>query len=147
MLGNAVLCKPLAPALARAREWWRAAPIVAQAGEREQTTGSLKVRDTMLRACAAQRAGHSTFVAASTGNHALDVAHAARVLDLCAKLFKPAAAASSKMRALADATGPSDGTVNAGDVRVVQVAGDCLAAELDARAHAGAMSSSAYVSS
>lgn len=112
-LGDAVLCTPLAHAPWLERVHGTRQRLTLLKLKSEQTTGSFKVRGAIVRALAARHAGHGTLVAAPTDNHALSVAHAAHVLGMNAKLFVPVSAARCKLRALADATSPANGTADA----------------------------------
>jgi threonine dehydratase len=88
-----------------------------------QRTGSFKIRGAAAAITAVGRARE--IVAASTGNHGLAVAAVARALALRCRIFVPAGAAASKLARLHDA-----------GVEPIGVAGDPLAAELEARAAA-----------
>eukprot|EP00171_Calliarthron_tuberculosum_P018444 IDg18444t1 len=139
-LGDAVLRTALTRAPWLEHERNNGQPLVLLKMESEQVTGSFKVRGALTRGLEAQRAGGKMLIAASTGNHALGVAHAARVLGVHAKLFVPSTAVPCKLRALAKVA------TEANDLRIVSIDGDCLAAELAARAHAEELEDATYVS-
>jgi threonine dehydratase len=88
-----------------------------------QRTGSFKVRGAAAAITAAPRARE--IVTASTGNHGLAVAAVANELDLPCRIFVPASASATKLARLRGA-----------GVEPIAVAGDPLAAELEARAAA-----------
>lgn len=92
--------------------------------ENQQATGSFKLRGA-TNAVLCLGPGTRAVVAASSGNHGMAVAHAARAAGLDAVIFVPEAAAPSKVEAI-EALGASIRTVN----------GDPLLAETAARLHA-----------
>lgn len=92
------------------------------ASECEQVTGSFKVRGALCALAAAQSQGHRSVVAASAGNHAAGVAHAAAVLKMTATVVVPASAAQTKCD-----------RIRAAGAHLVQVPGSYDEAELHAR--------------
>ena len=103
--------------------------------ENHQRTGSFKLRGaTNKLLCLSSEARARGVVAASTGNHGMAVALAARELGSRAIVYAPENAAASKL----------DG-VRALGAEVRQVGADCIEAEAAARAHSEAHSLS-YVS-
>ena len=91
--------------------------------EHVQHTGSFKLRgaaNKLLSLSDEQR--QAGVLAASTGNHGLAVAFAARKFGVRAQVIAPAKASARKL-----------GAIRAMGVEVVTVAGDCLAAELEAK--------------
>lgn len=91
--------------------------------ESVQRTGSFKVRGAAAALTAGARP--RAVVAASTGNHGLAVAAVAAAIGLPCRVFVPAAGAPAKLARL-----------RAAQVGLVEVGGDPLAAELEARAEA-----------
>ncbi|MEO6132401.1 MAG: pyridoxal-phosphate dependent enzyme [Saprospiraceae bacterium] len=85
--------------------------------ENEQNTGSFKWRGALAKLSTFEPG--LTIVTASTGNHGLGVAHAARLFDLHAKVFVPSTAVPKKIEKLKQ-TG----------AEVITVDGDSLVAEL-----------------
>lgn len=85
--------------------------------ENEQNTGSFKWRGALAKLSTFDSG--LTIVTASTGNHGLGVANAARLFDLHAKVFVPATASPKKIERLRQ-TG----------AEVITVDGDSLVAEL-----------------
>ncbi len=103
--------------------------------ECEQPTGSFKIRGAtwrLLQMTPAERA--RGVIAASTGNHALAVAHAASRFHIPATLFVPASTVAAKRRKLNDTS-----------ASIQLVDGGCVDAELAARKAARA-SGKIYVS-
>ncbi|MXZ21966.1 MAG: threonine/serine dehydratase [Caldilineaceae bacterium SB0665_bin_25] len=91
--------------------------------ENRQHTGSFKLRgatNKLLNLTAEERA--RGVVTASTGNHALAVAHAATLLNVAATIFLPEAASPRKVEEL-----------EAFPVALCRVPGDALNAEISAR--------------
>ena len=96
--------------------------------ESRQHTGSFKLRgatNKLLSLSAEER--EQGVVTASTGNHALAVAHAAAQLDVTAAIYLPQAASRRKIEKL-----------NAFPVQLSQAPGDALDAETSARRAAAA---------
>lgn len=93
--------------------------------EQEQTTGSFKWRGALAKL--SNLPPGSKVIAASTGNHGLAIARAASVFGLEATIYLPASASSMKKKKLRE-TG----------VRLVEVDGDSLAAELTGKRDAEA---------
>ena len=103
--------------------------------ESRQHTGSFKLRgatNKLLSLSAEERA--RGVVTASTGNHALAVAHAAAQLDVAATIYLPEAASPRKVEKL-NACAPIEQGRNAtsSPVTLCRVAGDALNAEISAR--------------
>ena len=92
--------------------------------ENLQTTGSFKLRGA-TNALLSLGGGATGVVAASSGNHGMAVAHAARVAGLYPLIFVPEGAASSKVEAI-EALG----------AEIRRVEGDPVLAETTARRHA-----------
>lgn len=92
--------------------------------ENVQATGSFKLRGA-TNALMALGAGTRGVVAASSGNHGMAVAHAARVTGLYAVIFVPEGASPSKIQA-----------VEALGAEIRRVEGDPVLAETTAREHA-----------
>lgn len=92
--------------------------------ENLQTTGSFKLRGA-TNALLSLDDGTASVVAASSGNHGMAVAHAARIAGLDALIFVPEAAAPSKVEAI-EALG----------AEIRRVEGDPVLAETAARQHA-----------
>lgn len=93
--------------------------------ENLQATGSFKLRGA-TNAILSLGAGVSGVVAASSGNHGMAVAHAARAAGLHALIFVPEGAAPSKVQAI-EALG----------AEIRSVDGDPVLAETAARRHGG----------
>lgn len=94
--------------------------------ENLQTTGSFKLRGATNSLLSLDE-GVTGVVAASSGNHGVAVAHAARAVDLESLIFVPESAAASKVEAI-EALG----------ARIRRVDGDPVLAEDAARRHAEA---------
>jgi threonine dehydratase len=95
--------------------------------EHVQHTGSFKLRGATNKILLLSDEQRKTGVlAASTGNHGLAVAFAARRFGVRAKVMAPAKASPRKL-----------GAIRAMGVEVETVAGDCLAAEMAAKEMAG----------
>jgi threonine dehydratase len=92
--------------------------------ENLQTTGSFKLRGA-TNALLSLGDGVSAVVAASSGNHGMAVAHAARIAGVAALIFVPEAADPSKLEAI-EALG----------AELMRVEGDVVLAETAARRHA-----------
>ena len=92
--------------------------------ENLQTTGSFKLRGA-TNALLSLGGGATGVVAASSGNHGMAVAHAARVAGLYPLIFVPEGAAPSKVEAI-EALG----------AEIRRVEGDPVLAETTARTHA-----------
>ncbi len=92
--------------------------------ENLQTTGSFKLRGA-TNALLSLGAGATGVVAASSGNHGMAVAHAARIAGLDALIFVPEGAAAAKLEAI-EALG----------AKMRRVEGDPVLAETAARRHA-----------
>ena len=92
--------------------------------ENLQATGSFKLRGA-TNALLSLGAGATGVVAASSGNHGMAVAHAARVAGLYPLIFVPDGAAASKVEAI-EALG----------AEIRRVEGDPVLAETTARTHA-----------
>ena len=92
--------------------------------ENLQTTGSFKLRGA-TNALLSLGGGATGVVAASSGNHGMAVAHAARVAGLYPLIFVPEGAAASKVEAI-EALG----------AEIRRVEGDPVLAETTARRHA-----------
>ena len=92
--------------------------------ENLQATGSFKIRGA-TNALLSLEAGATGVVAASSGNHGMAVAHAARVAGLYPLIFVPEGAATSKVEAI-EALG----------AEIRRVEGDPVLAETTARTHA-----------
>lgn len=92
--------------------------------ENLQATGSFKLRGA-TNALLSLAAGATGVVAASSGNHGMAVAHAARVAGLYPLIFVPEGAAASKVEAI-EALG----------AEIRRVEGDPVLAETAARIHA-----------
>jgi threonine dehydratase len=94
--------------------------------ENHQLTGSFKLRGALNRVLATDAATRRRgFVAASTGNHGLAMAHACSLVDAALTVFVPTTAEPAKLALLAQR-----------DVVVESVGDDCTAAEAAARAWA-----------
>ena len=89
--------------------------------EHLQHTGSFKFRGA-LNKCAQLRGTTTWVTAASTGNHGMGVARAARLLGMKARIFVPANASRTKLA-----------HIKRLGARLEEVDGDCLVAELTAR--------------
>lgn len=98
-------------------------------------TGSFKFRGAYNRiALLSEQERAAGVVAASSGNHGLGLAVAARQRGVCVEIHAPSGASSAKLRAIA-----------AQGAKLVLHEGDCLAAEIAARAAASA-AGACYVS-
>jgi len=126
------LSKLLSDRLVRTRVVWDEAIAAWLKCEQEQHTGSFKWRGALARLY--ERPPGSELIAASTGNHGLAVARAARMFGHSATIYLPATAAGAKKKKLEEA-----------GVRLVEVSGDSLAAELAGKSAAQA-SGSTWVS-
>ena len=94
--------------------------------ENHQLTGSFKLRGALNRILASDDATRQRgFVAASTGNHGLAMAHAAGRVDAGVTVFVPSTAAAAKIDLL-----------EAQGVEVRRSGEDCTEAEIAARAYA-----------
>ncbi len=93
--------------------------------ENLQATGSFKLRGA-TNALISLGAEATGVVAASSGNHGMAVAHAARIAGLEALIFVPEAASASKV-----------GAIEALGAEIRRVQGDPVLAEAAAREHAG----------
>lgn len=125
---NAVLWTPMLRALSLS-------PSVYVKLESEQITNSFKVRGAIN--CVKHASGNK-IITASTGNHALAVAHAVTLLDKKGFIFLPTNATEGKLAALKQATRHANC-----ELRIV--GDDCLQAEIAASEHARA-NNAVYVS-
>jgi len=131
-IGGRLLATPLVPSP------WLSAATGAEVRlklENVQVTGSFKARGALSRLAALSPAElRAGVVAASSGNHGLGIAHAARLLGCAATVFVPTTTPADKQAALA------------GSGAHVEVFGDdCVLTEVHARAVAGERGA-AYVS-
>lgn len=91
--------------------------------EHVQTTGSFKLRGALNRLALLKDSGAADeVIAASSGNHGIAVACAAKLTGLSARVFLPAKVATNKLKAI-ESLG----------ARAIKVPGDALAAESAAR--------------
>lgn len=118
--------------------------------ESEQLTNAFKVRGALNRVKHALDAGAKLIVTASTGNHALAVAHALRLNGASGVLFLPENAKKAKVAALrlyAERTGTGVGNgTDAGKIELRFAGDDCLVAELAAMQYAESVSGAVYIS-
>lgn len=97
--------------------------------ETEQLTNSFKLRGALHRIHTALSTGHTSFVTASTGNHALAVAHALDLVRASGTIFLPHTVKQGKLSALRYKLQNTNITI--------EFAGtDCLQAELAAAKYA-----------
>lgn len=111
--------------------------------ECEQVTGSFKIRGALSAVAAAYDAKESrkpTIVTASTGNHALAVAHALDMMQVCTRgrIYMPRQAKPAKIEALRAYEKTVEIHFTEGD--------DCLLAELAARKFASETPEAIYIS-
>lgn len=97
--------------------------------ETEQLTNSFKLRGALHRIHTALSIGHTFFVTASTGNHALAVAHALHLLQASGIIFLPHTVKQGKLCALRHKL---QGT----NITIKFAGTDCLQAELAAAKYA-----------
>lgn len=98
--------------------------------EHVQTTGSFKLRGALNRIALLQETGETDeVIAASSGNHGIAVACAAKLTGMSARVYLPAAVATNKLNAI-EGLGAT----------AIKVNGDALAAEVEARSVADTLS-------
>lgn len=97
--------------------------------ETEQLTNSFKLRGALYRIHTALSVGYTSFVTASTGNHALAVAHALHLVGLPGILFLPHTIKQGKLSTL-------HSKLQGTSVTIEFAGSDCLQAELTAANYA-----------